>query len=127
MRHQLPYALAAALLTSACAPSPRSRATSPEPAAPIPREPAPSPDVEAANFDAGSAPAATAPPISLTAGNGQPLRLARVSSESVVRGPIAFTEVRMAFENPAPRTIEGRFQMLLPPGASVSRFAMRIG
>jgi Vault protein inter-alpha-trypsin domain len=66
-------------------------------------------------------------PISLTAGNGQPLKLKWVESSSVVNGPVAFTELHLSFHNPEARTIEGRFTIALPEGASVSRFAMKIG
>src|SRR6185436_931483 len=35
------------------------------------------------------------------------------------------TELHIVFQNPAPRAIEGRFQITLPPNATISRFAMR--
>lgn len=66
-------------------------------------------------------------PISLTAADGKPLELAWVESKSVVAGPLAFTELHLSFENPQDRTIEGRFRITLPEGASISRLAMKIG
>jgi hypothetical protein len=69
--------------------------------------------------------AAEAPPIALTDASGQGLRLVRLHSRGVIEGPLAFTELLLAFENPLSREIEGRFQITLPPGAAISRFAMR--
>ncbi|MFO0678161.1 MAG: VIT domain-containing protein [Polyangiaceae bacterium] len=66
-------------------------------------------------------------PFKLTASDGSGLALAGLDARAVVDGPLAFTELRMAFENPENRVIEGRFQITLPANASVSRFAMRIG
>lgn len=67
------------------------------------------------------------PALSLTASDGTGLALVSVSSRSVVEEPLAFTELHLVFENPEARVLEGRFEIMLPPGASVSRFAMRIG
>jgi tetratricopeptide (TPR) repeat protein len=67
-----------------------------------------------------------APPLSLTASDGTGLRLRRVQARAVLAGPLAFTELHLAFENPLDRTLEGTFRMALPPGASISRFAMKI-
>lgn len=66
------------------------------------------------------------PPMGLTASDGTGLRLASVRSRSVVEGPLAFTELDLAFDNPEARTLEGRFSITLPPQATVSRFAMKI-
>jgi len=66
-------------------------------------------------------------PIALTGSDGNPLRLTSVDAKSVVQGPLVFTELHLSFDNPQDRTIEGRFRIALPPGASLSRFAMRIG
>ena len=44
----------------------------------------------------------------------------------MVEEPLAFTELRMVFENPNDRQIEGRFEIDMPPGAAISRFAMKI-
>ena len=65
-------------------------------------------------------------PISLTASDGTGLKLMSLKSESVVVDPLSFTELRMTFQNPDSRVLEGRFSITLPPGASVSRFAMKI-
>jgi hypothetical protein len=67
-----------------------------------------------------------AAPMSLTAADGTLLRLATVTARTVVEGPLAMTELRLAFDNPADRVIEGRFDLALPRGASLSRFAMKI-
>src|SRR5262245_26884970 len=66
-----------------------------------------------------------AAPISLTASDGTGLRLLSLRARGVVEGPLAFTELWLTFQNPRAQTLEGRFAITLPPGASVSRFAMR--
>lgn len=70
---------------------------------------------------------AQAAPFGLTASDGTGLRLRSVDARVVVDGPLAFTELHLTFENPAPRRLEGRFALTLPPGAAVSRFAMKTG
>src|SRR5262249_42470100 len=70
---------------------------------------------------------AAAPSISLTASDGTGLVLASFDARGVVEGPLAFTEVRLAFDNPEARTLEGTFRITLPQGAAISRFAMRQG
>ncbi|MDP2344958.1 MAG: VIT domain-containing protein [Deltaproteobacteria bacterium] len=65
-------------------------------------------------------------PLSLTASDGSGLRLVSLDADAVCGGPVCFTELRLSFENPQDRVIEGQFQIALPPGASVSRFAMKI-
>lgn len=65
-------------------------------------------------------------PIRLTSSEGVGLELTRLSGRAVVQGPLAFTELRLSFQNPEDRVIEGRFRIALPPGASLSRFAMRL-
>ena len=67
------------------------------------------------------------PPLRLTATDGTGVRLTRLKARAVLDEPLAYTEVRLAFENPENRTLEGRFEITLPPGATVSRFAMKIG
>ncbi len=67
------------------------------------------------------------PPLSLTASDGTGLRLVALTANGVLEPPLAFTELHLTFENPRARTIEGRFRIALPPGAALSRFAMRIG
>jgi Vault protein inter-alpha-trypsin domain len=65
-------------------------------------------------------------PISLTAADGTGLKLISLRARAVVEGPLAFTELHLAFRNPKPKTIEGRFAITLPDGAAISRFAMRL-
>ena len=65
-------------------------------------------------------------PMSLTASDGTGLRLTTLKARAVVQGPLAFTELHLAFHNPESRVREGRFTITLPPGATVSRFAMRL-
>jgi hypothetical protein len=65
-------------------------------------------------------------PVSLTASDGSGLALTGYEVDTVITGPLAFTELRLAFDNPQDRIIEGRFRLLLPDGAAVSRFAMKI-
>jgi hypothetical protein len=71
--------------------------------------------------------AAPAPALSLTASDGTGLKLAVLDARGVIDGPLAFTEVRLAFDNPEARTLEGTFRITLPQGAAISRFAMRQG
>jgi hypothetical protein len=66
-------------------------------------------------------------PLSLTASDGTGLRLASFAAKGVVEGPLAYTELRLSFDNPEARQLEGRFSIQLPPGAALSRFAMAIG
>ena len=65
-------------------------------------------------------------PMSLTASDGTGLKMSDLKVRSVVQDPLAFTELTMTFENPEDRTIEGRFEITLPDGAAISRFAMKI-
>ncbi|NVB83004.1 MAG: hypothetical protein HOV81_31790 [Kofleriaceae bacterium] len=64
------------------------------------------------------------PPWTLTASDGSGLLLSRVDAKAVFEGPLAFTELHLYFFNPENRTREGTFQITLPQGAAVSRFAM---
>jgi hypothetical protein len=66
-------------------------------------------------------------PLSLTASDGSGLALAELHAAAVVEGPLAFTEVRLAFDNTENRVREGTFKIALPQGASLGRFAMKIG
>ncbi len=68
-----------------------------------------------------------AAPISLTASDGTGLALVALEADGVLEPPLAFTELHLTFENPRDQTIEGRFRIALPPGAALSRFAMKIG
>jgi tetratricopeptide (TPR) repeat protein len=67
------------------------------------------------------------PPVSLTASDGTGLRINALHARAVIEGPLAFTELTLAFQNPTDRTLEGRFRLALPSNASLSRFAMKIG
>jgi tetratricopeptide (TPR) repeat protein len=66
-----------------------------------------------------------APPISLTASDGTGLILTSLKAQAVLEDPLAFTELHLVFQNPQPRMIEGQFEITLPEGAAISRFAMR--
>jgi thioredoxin-like negative regulator of GroEL len=66
------------------------------------------------------------PPVSLTASDGSGLALTQLAAEAVIHGPLAFTELRLAFHNPEDRDIEGRFSVTLPEDAAISRLAMKI-
>ena len=65
-------------------------------------------------------------PIQLTASDGTGLKLVSLDAKIAIEGPLAYTELTMGFENPLDRTLEGRFDVVLPTGAAVSRFAMRL-
>jgi tetratricopeptide (TPR) repeat protein len=65
-------------------------------------------------------------PFSLTASDGTGLTLVAVDAHGVLEPPLAFTELHLTFENPRDRVIEGRFRVALPPGAALSRFAMKL-
>ncbi|HMU39354.1 MAG TPA: VIT domain-containing protein [Pseudomonadota bacterium] len=67
------------------------------------------------------------PPMSLTCSDGSGLVLAQLDAKAVVEDPLTFTELHLTFRNPEPRVREGQFEILLPPGAAISRFAMRQG
>ncbi len=66
------------------------------------------------------------PPVSLTASDGSGLAIAALKASAVVEGPLAFTEMKLAFDNPENRVREGTFKIVLPQGASLGRFAMKI-
>jgi hypothetical protein len=65
------------------------------------------------------------PPLALTTSDGAGLALTALHVEAVVVGPLALTQLHLTFHNPEPRVREGRFTIALPPGAAVSRFAMK--
>jgi tetratricopeptide (TPR) repeat protein len=67
-----------------------------------------------------------AAPIGLTASDGTGLALVALEANGVLEPPLAFTELHLTFDNPRNQTIEGRFRIALPPGAALSRFAMKI-
>ncbi len=81
----------------------------------------------AAKTPAGVVVAPMAAPIGLTASDGAGLDLVSLTADAVVKDPLAFTELHLTFRNPENRVREGRFRITLPSGATVSRFAMRIG
>jgi hypothetical protein len=66
-------------------------------------------------------------PVTLTSSDGKGLTLTHLAARAVLEGPLAFTELHLAFANPLSRTLEGTFAITLPQRASISRFAMRIG
>ena len=66
-------------------------------------------------------------PIRLTASDGTGLKLVSMRAEASVEDPLALTELHLVFENPEDRVLEGNFRMTLPQGASLSRFAMKVG
>lgn len=70
---------------------------------------------------------ATEPRLSLTAADGSGLELHQFKARVVLEGFLAFTELEMVFYNPENRQREGRFQIILPDNAAISRFAMKIG
>jgi len=72
-------------------------------------------------------PSAAPASLELTASDGTGLRLASLDARIVFEEPLAFTELRLTFVNPSSRFLEGRFRIGLPSGASVSRFAMKVG
>lgn len=67
-----------------------------------------------------------AAPLGLTTSEGTGLRLMNLDARAYLEGPLAFTELRLTFENPQDRVIEGRFEIALPDRAAISRFAMKI-
>ena len=71
--------------------------------------------------------AATGAPVRLTASDGTGLSLVALEANGVLEPPLAFTELHLTFDNPRDQIIEGRFRIALPPGAALSRFALKIG
>ena len=69
----------------------------------------------------------SAAPIRMTSSRGIPLRLAKLEIGGVLEDPLAFTELRMVFENPEPKSLTGELEIELPVGAKVTRFASRDG
>jgi tetratricopeptide (TPR) repeat protein len=66
-------------------------------------------------------------PVRLTASDGTGLALVALRADAVVEDPLALTELHLTFENPEDRVLEGTFRITLPQGASLSRFAMKVG
>ena len=65
-------------------------------------------------------------PMALTASDGTGLDLVSMKARVVIEDPLAFTELHLTFDNPEARRREGRFEIELPPGAALSRLAMKI-
>jgi tetratricopeptide (TPR) repeat protein len=65
-------------------------------------------------------------PYTLTSQEGVGLELVAFKAKAVIDGPLAFTQLEMTFKNPEDRTIEGRFKVVMPDQAAMSRFAMKI-
>jgi Vault protein inter-alpha-trypsin domain len=86
---------------------------------------APSASFRFAKTPAGHPESEPAAPISLTASDGTGLALVALEANGVLEPPLAFTELHLTFENPRDQRIEGRFRIALPPGAALSRFAMK--
>lgn len=66
-----------------------------------------------------------ASPIALTASDGTGLNMTSYEARVVLEGFFAFTELKLTFHNPESRRREGRFQIILPDNAAISRFAMQ--
>jgi tetratricopeptide (TPR) repeat protein len=66
-------------------------------------------------------------PVRLTASDGTGLKLVALRAQAAVEDPLALTELHLTFENPEDRVLEGTFRITLPQGASLSRFAMKVG
>ncbi|MCZ7645791.1 MAG: VIT domain-containing protein [Planctomycetota bacterium] len=65
-------------------------------------------------------------PVSLSNPDGQELELLKYDLRVAVHGALSLTEMEMTFRNNEGRQMEGRFQYLLPPGATISRFAKEV-
>lgn len=91
--------------------------------------PAPAQDVPVSGGKGFVSPkAASIPsPLSLTASDGSGLELISMSARAEIDDPIAVTHLDLRFDNPKDQVIEGKLQVTLPPGASITHFAMKIG
>lgn len=65
-------------------------------------------------------------PIALSDPDGQELILEELSVRAAAHGMLSLTELELRFRNPHARRMEGRFSCVLPPGATVSRFAKEV-
>jgi tetratricopeptide (TPR) repeat protein len=79
----------------------------------------------AAGLKADPGKPAPAPPMQLTSSDGQGLTLTKLQARAVLDGPLALTELHLTFHNDEARQRQGTFEIVLPPGAQVSRFAMK--
>jgi len=122
-------ACAAGLLIFACergAPGPAPESVRAAPAEPGHEpEPAPRRSFRFTRHPAAPTSRPAGAPMSLTASDGTGLKLRRLVGRAVVQEPLAFTELRLTFDNPEARVIEGQFRITLPQGATISRFAMK--
>src|SRR5688572_24833792 len=66
-------------------------------------------------------------PVRLTSSDGTGLKLTALKAQAAIEDPLALTELHLTFENPEDRVLEGTFRITLPQGASLSRFAMKVG
>lgn len=66
-------------------------------------------------------------PLSLTASDGSGLELISMSARAELDDPVAVTHLELRFDNPKDQVVEGKLQLTLPPGASITHFAMKIG
>jgi hypothetical protein len=48
-----------------------------------------------------------------------------LKGRAIIDDPLAFTELYLVFDNPEDRVLEGNFNIVLPQGAAISRFAMK--
>ncbi|MBX3218388.1 MAG: AgmX/PglI C-terminal domain-containing protein [Labilithrix sp.] len=78
-------------------------------------------------IDASKGVAGAEVPVRLTASDGTGLELVALRAEAAVEDPLALTQLHLTFENPEDRVLEGTFRITLPQGASLSRFAMKVG
>lgn len=65
-------------------------------------------------------------PLGLTSADGTGQKLISLKAQAVLEGPLAFTQLHLVFENPENRVVEGRFEITMPDGAAISRFAMKV-
>lgn len=68
----------------------------------------------------------TPAPISLSDPDGQELVIQELNVRTAVQGVFSLTEMEIVFRNPHGRRMEGRFNAVLPEGATVSRFAKEV-
>ena len=66
-------------------------------------------------------------PMRLTARDGTGLALRSLQVRGLIDEPLSHTELHLTFENPHDATLDGQFEILLPSGAEVSRFALMVG
>ncbi|HEV3050766.1 MAG TPA: VIT domain-containing protein, partial [Longimicrobium sp.] len=74
----------------------------------------------------GAAQQQTPAPIALSDPDGQELVIQELNVRAAVQGVFSLTEMEIVFRNPHGRRMEGRFNAVLPEGATVSRFAKEV-